>query len=90
MTSALLIRLLYLIFQEVLGRLLLLILRGHHRLLRKKWTYPNRPGRPPIDHVRATLRIRSLNRRSAVIGQAATGTRPRVSPPRRGSGIRGD
>jgi putative transposase len=24
------------------------ILRWHHRFVRKRWTYPNRPGRPPI------------------------------------------
>ena len=31
------------------------ILRWHRRLVRKKWTYPNRPGRPPINDVIATL-----------------------------------
>jgi putative transposase len=31
------------------------ILRWHRRLIRKKWTYPNRPGRPPIDDGLAAL-----------------------------------
>jgi hypothetical protein len=31
------------------------ILRWHRRLLRKKWTYSSRPGRPPIDDVIAAL-----------------------------------
>jgi putative transposase len=31
------------------------VLRWHRRLLRKKWTYSNRPGRPPIDDVIAEL-----------------------------------
>src|SRR4051794_11431270 len=34
------------------------ILRWHRRLLRKKWTYPHRPGRPPIDGVLAALVVR--------------------------------
>ncbi|WP_086859426.1 integrase core domain-containing protein [Streptomyces milbemycinicus] len=31
------------------------ILRWHRRLVTKKWTYPNRTGRPPIDQAIATL-----------------------------------
>jgi transposase InsO family protein len=31
------------------------ILRWHWRLVRRKWTYPSRPGRPPIDDVLAAL-----------------------------------
>ena len=31
------------------------ILRWHRRLVRWRWTYPNRPGRPPIDDVLAAL-----------------------------------
>ena len=34
------------------------ILRWHRRLVRRKWTYPNRPGRPPIDEAIATLVVR--------------------------------
>ena len=34
------------------------ILRWHRRLVRKKWTYPNRPGRPPINDVLAALVVR--------------------------------
>jgi hypothetical protein len=31
------------------------VLRWHRRLITKKWTYSNRPGRPPIDNTLATL-----------------------------------
>ena len=31
------------------------ILRWHRHLVRKRWTYPNRPGRPPIDDILAAL-----------------------------------
>src|SRR4029079_13939961 len=34
------------------------ILRWHRRLVRRRWTYPNRSGRPPIDEVLAALVVR--------------------------------
>ena len=34
------------------------ILRWHRRLMRQRWTYPNRTGRPPVDDVIAALVVR--------------------------------
>ena len=31
------------------------LLRWHHQLVARRWTYPNRPARPPINDVLAAL-----------------------------------
>jgi hypothetical protein len=44
------------------------ILRWHRRLIAKKWTYPNRSGRPPIDDAIATLIERMARENQTVLG----------------------
>jgi hypothetical protein len=34
------------------------ILRWYRRLVRRRWTYPNRPGRPPVEDVLVALVVR--------------------------------
>ena len=41
------------------------ILRWHRRLVRRRWTYPHRVGRPPIDDVLAAVVVRMARRTRA-------------------------
>jgi len=63
------------------------ILRWHRRLVRSKWTYPHRPGRPPIDDVVAALVVQmaadnpnwDIAGCRAICSSSATGSAPRRS-----------
>jgi hypothetical protein len=65
------------------------ILRWHQRLVRKKWTYPNRPGRPPINDALASLvarmaretRAGATAESRASCSNSATGRRRLDGPP---------
>jgi hypothetical protein len=62
------------------------ILRWHRQLVTRRWTYPNRPGRPPIDDVVASLveRMRGRTRAGAIGGsRASCSSSAIVSAPRR-------
>jgi hypothetical protein len=67
------------------------MLRWHRRLVRKRWTYPNRSGRPPIDDVVAALVARMatenpnfviehVTRRAAAMGYVYAYTPGPVAP----------
>ena len=63
------------------------ILRWHRRLVRQRWTYPNRTGRPPIDDALAALVVRMARenprwgyvRLRASCSSSATASAPRRS-----------
>ena len=58
------------------------VLRWHRRLIAKKWTYPNRSGRPPIDDMIAAL-IERMARENQTWGYQRTvlpRPRPREEP----------
>jgi putative transposase len=59
------------------------ILRWHRRLLRKKWTYPNRPGRPPINDALAALVGADGAREPALGVPEDAGRAAQTRPPRR-------
>jgi putative transposase len=59
------------------------ILRWHRRLVRKKWTYPNRPGRPPINDVLAVLVVRMATDSPKMGIQKDPGRAAQARPPRR-------
>src|SRR4051794_28740887 len=65
------------------------ILRWHRSLVRRRWTYPNRAGRPPIDDVMAALVVRMAQenpRRGYQRSGANCSSSVTVSAPRRSGG----
>jgi len=59
------------------------VLRWHRRLVRKKWTYPNHTGRPPVS-AEITVLIERLATREPQLGiPAHPGRTPQARPPGR-------
>ena len=61
------------------------LLRRHRRLVRWRWTYPSRGGRPPID-ARLSLLIERMARENPRAG-ATSGSRASCSGPGYRSGL---
>jgi putative transposase len=59
------------------------ILLWHRRLVRKKWTYPNTPGRPPINEVIAALIVRMATGQPQLGIPEAPRRAAHTRPPRR-------
>src|SRR4051812_12719838 len=59
------------------------ILRWHRRLVRRRWTYPNRPGRPPIDEVLAALVVRMARENASWGIHKSSGRAAQTRPSRR-------
>src|SRR3954449_2021016 len=59
------------------------ILRWYRRLVRRRWTYQNLPGRPPIDDVLAALVVRMATGRPRLGVPQSAGRVAQARPPSR-------
>jgi hypothetical protein len=65
------------------------VLRWHRQLVRRRWTYPNRPGRPPINDIIVALVVRmATENRAGDIAEcrASCSNSATASAPRRSVG----